>query len=230
MTSMIVGRASSGSRPGRGAEVLRWLRNQYQLVSLSVLLALMSVIVIGLVLEVRTLRPQVKQLELRKIFPYVGQLVPTVRTVTATGDSVVIGETSRGRSQVLFFLSTSCSHCLETLPMWALSRRLTADSASRFDVYGISLSSADSTTAFSGRHAIPFPLLRIEDRRSRLLYRVKGVPMTLVVDAEGQITYVKWAAIASKAQMDSVYDAAVRTATGRAAKPDSIPVIGAAAK
>jgi len=81
-------------------------------------LALLSVTVAVLAYEVRALKPQADTLMRNRALPYAGQLVPTARALTLTGDTVILGETAKGRSQVLFFLSASCQYCLQTLPTW----------------------------------------------------------------------------------------------------------------
>ena len=88
------------------------------------------------------------------------------------------------------------------------------DSAPRFDVYGVSFSPPrDSTPDYVAEHAPPFAVVKIDDARLRKLFRVKGVPMTLVLDPNGQIAYVHPSVIASAAQRDSIFAAAELVAT-----------------
>lgn len=166
-----------------------------------------------LALEVRSLRPQADQLRTRKALPYIGQWYPTVHTVSLAGDSVTIGETGRGRSQVLIYFSTTCPYCLETLPTWKrLSAELVADSARRFDVYWVSLSDADSTAAYTRRHDITYPVVRMPHWKINRLARVKGVPITLVIDRYGQIAHVHPSVFRTRQSADSVLVAAARAA------------------
>ena len=158
---------------------------------LRTVLAVLSVTVAVLAYEVHALKPQADTLMRNRALPYAGQLVPTARALTVTGDTVILGETAKGRSQVLFFLSASCQYCLQTLPAWKqLATQLQADSAKRFDVYGVSFSSPDSTAEFVRTHALPFQVLRIPDRKTRQLFRVKGTPITVVTDRDGVIAWV----------------------------------------
>jgi len=181
-------------------------------------LALLSVTVAVLAYEVRALKPQADTLMRNRALPYAGQLVPTARALTLTGDTVILGETAKGRSQVLFFLSASCQYCLQTLPTWKqLATQLQADSAKRFDVYGVSFSSPDSTAEFVRTHALPFQVLRIPDRKTRQLFRVKATPITVVTDHEGVIALVHPSVIASQSQMDSILHYAVVASIGRTA-------------
>jgi cytochrome oxidase Cu insertion factor (SCO1/SenC/PrrC family) len=173
------------------------------------MILLLGATVVVLAWEVRVLKPQADDLRRRKALPYVGQLVPVVHTVSMTSDLITIGETTKGRSQVLFFLATSCEYCRATYSEWvAIADELLADSAHRFNVYGVSLSPRDSTLAYVAEHAPPFPVVNIEDLRTSKLFRVKGVPMTLVIDHKGQIAYVHPSVIRTRAQSDSILAAA----------------------
>ena len=187
---------------GRGATAL-W-----------VLIGLLGATVVALGYEVRVLKPRADDLQRRKVLPYVGQLVPIVRVATMAGDSVTIGETRSGRSQVLSFFTSSCAYCTATYPEWVkLAQQLQSDTARRFDVYGVSYSSRDSTVRYVAEKAPPYPIVKIDDVRLRKLFRVKGVPMTLVLDPNGLIAYVHPSVIASAAQRDSLFAAAQLVAT-----------------
>jgi len=176
---------------------------RWWLATTAVLLA--GVVIVVLALEVRALRPQAIELKRMRAFPFVGQWVPTVRAVTLQGDSVTVGETSKGRSQVLIFFTVSCPYCRQTLPAWKrITAELLADSARRHDIYWVSLSAADSTRQYVAEHGISAPVLLPPDAKMVHVYRVKGVPMTLVVDYRGRITHVHPSVISSPAGIDSV--------------------------
>lgn len=93
--------------------------------------------------------------------------------------------------------------------LWeALATCLLADSAHRFDVYGVSLSPLDSTLAYVAAQSPGYHVIRINDLRTSQLFRVKGVPMSLVIDARGQIAFVHPSVFQSVVQRDSVFTAA----------------------
>lgn len=199
--------------------------------ALWVLIALLATTVVALGYEVRLLKPKADELIDRKALPYIGQLVPRVRVATMSGDSVTVGETTKGRSQVLFFLTTTCPYCKATYPEWTkLALRLLQDSAQRFDVYGVSFSPKDSTLAFVAEQSPPFPIVTIDDDRVRKLFRVKGVPISLVIDPNGQVAFVHPSIIASDAQRNSIFAAAELVATVTAKQlprhADSIASLG----
>ena len=92
-------------------------------ISFTSLLAVVCALSIGSVLvlqsiEVRRLRPQAAELKRREALPYIGQWVPTIRAPSISGDSATLGETSMGRTQVLFFFNVTCPYCTQNLPMW----------------------------------------------------------------------------------------------------------------
>jgi len=184
-------------------------------------LSLSAMLVVVLAREVTKLRPQAAELKLRRAIPYVTQWVPTVRARTLSGDSVTIGETKRGQTQTLIFFTTVCPFCLETLPLWKrISATLRADPTGRHEVYWISLSSPDSTAAYVAKHAIEGTVV-FPPPKMISVYRVKGVPMTLVINDRGQITHVHASVFQSNRAVDSVLVAArvQDTLQARAATP-----------
>lgn len=199
------------------SQPISWFREHLREVGVTTLVLGLAAMVCVLTMQVHRLVPQAEELRKRKAFPFVSQAVPTVRLIDYQGDSVTIGETTEGRSQVLFFFTTSCPKCAATLPEWKkLSERLAADSGRRIDVIGVSLSSADSTLQYVATQSLPYPVVRLTDLKSKRLFRVKGVPMTLVLNWEGQITHVHAGEFATREQRDSVSAMAVQTARVRA--------------
>lgn len=161
--------------------------------------------------DVQGLRPQADELKRRKVLPYVGQWVPTVQAKSLDGQVMTVGETSPGRTQVLFFFTASCPYCRRTVPEWkAVHAALQKNST--VDVVWLSLSSRDSTEVFVREHGIAAPVVRVEDHKALRLFRVKVVPVTLVIDHRGEITHMHGGVIASPAVRDSIVRAA-RTAS-----------------
>ena len=118
--------------------------------------ALLAVTVV-LAMEVRALRPLQSQVRRLRAFPHPGEWVPTVTAVSITGDSVVVGETTPGRAQLLVFFTTTCEFCKASLDSWKeISAALAADSAGRFDVLWISASKhrLDEGLRRASRHSV----------------------------------------------------------------------------
>lgn len=186
-------------------------------------LLLGAVLIVVLALEVRALEPQARELRKRRALPYIGQFVPTVRTVSLSGDSVTIGETAKGRSQVLIVFSTKCPYCLSMLDSWKrISAELLADPKHQYDVVWVSISQRDSTLAYIAKHDIKFPVMRMPDSKTLAVYRIKGVPMTLVLDYNGQLRHVHASVFNSKASADSVVTAARQAQTAESSIAQSV--------
>jgi hypothetical protein len=173
---------------------------------------LTAALCVALGLQVRNLLPLRETAEtFRKwrMYPHPRQVVPTVRAATLAGDSVTIGETAKGRSQVLIIFTTSCPYCRETFPTWQrITTELLADSARRHDVFWVSLSPLDSTLRYVAENAVPAPVILPPDSKMMRVYRVRGVPMTLVLDHTGQIIHARPEVMTSRAAADSVISAA----------------------
>lgn len=160
----------------------------------------------------------------RKAFPFVGQYLPTVRAATLQGDSVTVGETTRGRSQVLIYFSPNCQYCRETLPEWKrISDALLRDPARRFDVIWVSVSTEDSTRAYVESHQLTGTVVRMPSSKLHRVARVKAVPMTLVLDRQGQVVHVHPSVFRTRPASDSVVTAAHLAAAAGAVSPPAEP-------
>jgi peroxiredoxin len=175
--------------------------------------ALTAGVVTMLGVEVRSLRRYERQVRQMKAFPYAGQWVPTVRLATIGGDSVTVGETVAGRAQVLVAFSTTCQFCLATLPQWKwLTDSLNRDARRRFDVVWISASSWDSTRAYVRRHDIGADVAKMPPGKLAAIYKLRAVPLTVVLDRWGRVEHAHASVFANNAAMDSVFVAAYRAA------------------
>jgi peroxiredoxin len=158
----------------------------------------------------QSLKREVRRLRVQDKVPHAGVVVPVFRTVTLTGDSVTIGAGQPGGRQVLFYFTSTCPYCIQTLPAW---KRITSEVQTREGdvaaVFGISLDSVDATTRYTAVHALRFPVLRFPDAKTAALYRAVGVPMTVVLDDDGHVLYGRAGALTERVAIDSVL-AAVR--------------------
>jgi len=144
-------------------------------------------------------------------FPHVGMVVPAFDGVTLESKGVRIGVAPPGTRQVLFVLDTRCGNCLVTLPAWnRMAEAVERDGAS-VEVYGLSLDPAPETRAYVEEHGLRFPVVLFNDDRYRELYRVRGIPITLVVDEIGAVEYVRLGSIFGE-RADPVVDSVVTAA------------------
>ena len=154
-------------------------------------------VVLGL--KNRSLRQQCQEYVERSTQPRVGLPVPSVRGLTLEGDSITIGA---NEPQVLFFYNTTCRYCRASLPAW---NQIT-EQAVRLEtlVYGLQLDSAHLAPAYVAEHGVAFPVVTGLDRRMARFYRVTGVPLTMVLDAEARVQYVRRGELSDPASIDSV--------------------------
>jgi len=184
------------------------------------------VVVVGLMAwELRALREVRRELAEMRMFPVVSQMVPTERMPTLRGDTVVLGSTTPGRAQVVFALTTSCQYCLASLPEWSrTAERIRAQYGDAVDVYWLSLSDRDSTTAYAAAHGLsPKAVLLRPHAKMAPTYRIKGGPLVLVYDATGRLAYRRPYQMVTTASGDSVVAAvgAVLTAA-QARRPAAV--------
>jgi peroxiredoxin len=131
-----------------------------------------------------------------------------LRAASLAGDSLTIGETRSHRAQLLLIFSPSCQFCRQSMPAWQSAAAQLAASADSVDVVWLSLGTADSTQAWANEHGVREPVLLMPKGKPRATWRIKGVPLTLVLDWQGQVRYVRGAVIRDGATVDSIVRAA----------------------
>lgn len=183
-----------------------------------VLVVILCGIVAALTLQKRALRLEAVQLRQQVNWPYVGLTLPTLHGTTLDGDPVAVGRSERGARQVLFILDTRCGNCLVTLPAWGQIAETLRSRPEAVEVIGISTDPPDETRAYVQEHGLEFALVSFPDERFRQLYKVAGVPITLVVDPEGVVAEVILGSIFKNVEMltDSIIDAALAISGSRA--------------
>ena len=186
----------------------RWRALTVLTVVLGGLSALLAIQKRHLRVEAEALRQTVRR---QVDFPHVGMVVPAFDGVTLESKGVRIGVAPPGTRQVLFVLDTRCGNCLVTLPAWnRMAEAVERDGAS-VEVYGLSLDPAPETRAYVEEHGLRFPVVLFNDDRYRELYRVRGIPITLVVDEIGAVEYVRLGSIFGE-RADPVVDSVVTAA------------------
>jgi peroxiredoxin len=166
-------------------------------------LAAALVLVVVLARQQQTLRARYDDLNRRFQTPHAGMFVPTFRAATIGGDSVTIGRVGGGGRQLLLFLTTTCSYCIQSLASWReLATR--CDSVSGVDVYAVSLDSVPETQLYLQRHGLSVAAAFFPERKLAILYRVRNVPVTMVVDSVGRVLYARRGVFEGRAARDSV--------------------------
>jgi len=156
---------------------------------LAVVGAAASVLVVVLALRVRDLTDDVRLLRFERSLPRVGDLVVNTKIGVLGGDSIALGHGAAAR-QVWFVFDTICPICAANLPEWnAVAERLRADST--VQVLGISLDSAAVTRSYVRKHQLVFPVALLDQARAAGYYRIRGIPLTIVVDQAARIQLVR---------------------------------------
>jgi len=135
--------------------------------------------------------------------PTPGMFVPVYEGVTTAGDTVALGETTPGRRQILYFFTTSCPYCRASVPSWKALAEL-ADSRADAEVFGVAIDSAHLTPPYQDEHDLTYPVVGMHDQRYAGLFRAGSVPVTMVVNPNGQIAYARLGEFSTEAALDSV--------------------------
>jgi hypothetical protein len=180
----------------------------------------LTVIIAAKEAELRALRPVSREIKRLRAMPAVGAYVPLLRTVSVAGDSLTIGETVLGRSQVLFAISTSCAICEAVRP--TLERLADSLRTADHDVIWLSISGRDSTIAYRAKHQLRDPVVVLDDVRTTRLFGIKGVPLVLVVDAKGRVWHAHGSRFATTAAADSILVVARSARRGRLVPPTAL--------
>lgn len=119
----------------------------------------------------------------------VGEAAPAYAAVTLTGDSVRLADL-RGQPVLLNVWATWCPPCREEIPvLQALHEELAAEG---LRVVGVSVDNAaadEAVVAFRRNFGMTYAVWRDPAQRVSSAFRTRGVPVTLLVDAEG---IVRW--------------------------------------
>jgi peroxiredoxin len=149
-----------------------------------------AVLVVVLALRVSALDDEVRRLRFERNLPQVGDVAPPLHAALLDGDSIELGRPGGGRRQIWFVFNTTCSICRASLTGWKAVYANVADDASA-QVLGISLDSLEPTRRYVGEQDLPFPVALLDDPVGAALYRIPGVPLTMVLDDVGRILLVR---------------------------------------
>lgn len=170
-----------------------------------------TVLVVVLALHVRQLREDQRWLVDRATKPYVGMYVPRVPLDTLDGTRRLLGQ-PRAQYQVVFFFTTTCPHCRASLPLVrSIARQLDAVSGGGAEMLGVAYAAAPVAAAYAREHALPFPVIASEDRRTSMLFRARKVPLLLVIGRDGRIRYSRIGVLSSKEGVNGVLSAVRNT-------------------
>jgi peroxiredoxin len=165
-------------------------------------LVIAVLIVIGLTLRSRGILEAYNDLHTRAETPHAGVFVPPMRTATLSGEEVVVGEPEEQGVQVLYYFTTTCPYCLQSIPAWQeIASRASEHGVA---VYAISLDPAEEAAAYVAEHGLSYPVVTLPHRKYRALYRTRRIPQTVIVDSDGQVAYGRPGLLTDPVAIDSV--------------------------
>lgn len=175
-----------------------------------------------LALEQRDLERRYEELLQRALHAHAGMFVPAFETHTVrTAEPLAVGDPPAGRPDILYFFTTTCPHSRASLPAF---QQIAARAGPHGRVVGIALDTASAARSYAEEHGLEYPVVSLLDRRLVSLYRVRRVPLVMVVDAGGRVLYARQGALESAAAVDSV----LAVASGAAAEPVTASPVPAA--
>lgn len=133
--------------------------------------------------------------------PALGDQAPALALPNLNGEGLTLGQAGAGRSQLLFFLSTSCPICKALLPALKSIRE---DETRWLDI----------VLASDGREALHRRLIEAEDLQSfpyvlsselGMSFRVSKLPFAVLIDSEGRIAAK--GLVNSREQLESLFTA-----------------------
>lgn len=134
--------------------------------------------------------------------PHAGMYVPVYEGVTTGGDTVRLGDVPAGHRQVLYFFTTSCPYCRASIPGWNTLAGL-AGGREDVELVGVALDSVHLARAYQTEHGLAYPVVEMDDRRFARLFRVSGVPLTMIIESDGQVAYARRGEFSSLSALDS---------------------------
>lgn len=164
--------------------------------------------IVLLTVENRRLAMRVSEVTRKVLLPYEGLMLPTARVATVDGDTLTVGEESGGGRQVLLVFTTTCPYCRASIPWFkaiqdSLQRSIASGEAK---VIGVSLDSLKPTAAYRDKYDLTFPIALFA-RKLPVVYRTVQVPIVIVLDSVGQVTYRRLGVLGPEA-VDSIVQVA----------------------
>jgi cytochrome c biogenesis protein CcmG, thiol:disulfide interchange protein DsbE len=122
-----------------------------------------------------------------EIKPWTGAGTPALVLASVDGRSVDLSKL-RGRVVLINFWATWCEPCRDEMP--SLSRLRDRLKNEPFDLLTVNFGeSASSVTRFMTRLGLSFPVLLDPEKKASDEWKVRGLPMTFLVDARGTVRF-----------------------------------------
>lgn len=125
-----------------------------------------------------------------------GSRVPAIQVLSDDGDASAPWEAGE-RSSVVFVFRVGCIYCDLAAPQIAA---LASDGAGQYSVFALSLTGyRDGREWLDSEHLAGVPVLAPADLAElRKSWSIRGTPLTLVIDAKGQVLFEKYGVLSEQ--------------------------------
>jgi cytochrome c biogenesis protein CcmG, thiol:disulfide interchange protein DsbE len=121
------------------------------------------------------------------IKPWTGGATPPLELAALDGRKVELGS-MRGRVVLINYWATWCEPCRDEMP--AIERLRTKMKGRPFEVLAVNYGeSAERVSSFVAKLNLSMPVLLDPYKHSVEAWKVRGLPMTFLVDARGRVRY-----------------------------------------
>src|SRR5687768_443563 len=133
------------------------------------------VLVIVLALQNRALKREVGRLGAAERLPAAGMWAPAYATTAVDGRPVVLGK-SDAPHQLIYFFSTTCRYCEQSVPAIRRLSTLVDQHAGNAELIAVSQQDRAATAEYARRHGLAMPIVANPGARVLGLFKAQAVP------------------------------------------------------
>jgi peroxiredoxin len=174
----------------------------FQRVATVVIIVGLSTLVVLLGMQNNELKEELNRLKSGPVTLKVGDTVHVLNGATLAGTRESIPLSDGTHTHLLFMFSTSCHFCIKSVAEW---NRLADTCAHRnIQVWGVTTKDTASTWAFVRGNSVRFPVLIESDSEYVGVFKVFGVPQTILVSEAG-IVIGHWAGEIDRSRTSEIF-------------------------
>ena len=114
-----------------------------------------------------------------------GEQLPVVDLKSLDGSTMKLEYQEPQKKHLVFIFTSTCPHCEATFPKW----KQFADEIGNKSIItlGVCLDNLETTKELAEKRTPNFPMFSANDTSFSRLYKISGVPQTLLVDGNGKV-------------------------------------------